>query len=415
MNIKQLFNSDKFYVLADQVVVSGVSFATNLLLAKALGLTNFGIFSMIALVQFFCLTISMGITTQVFQVVYPGLNTFQKQCYTSGLLLMQFAFMLVLLCIGFLLYFFLPPTFNGYKTVIPVATIAIALFLLQDAIRKILITQLLFKKAFVIDTVTNTLQLLLLLAAWYKQILTVENSWIIIGITFIPSIIIGLLGIEFSKFSLSSFQYAWQLQKDKMGWMLSSNLLQWCTGYFFVIAAGWWLGAAALGALRLAQYLFGLLNVALQAMENYTLPKFAGLKDKQAEYLATLKKQMLMLMLPLLAVLSLFSKQILILAGGKSYAAYNYVIYGLSLVYVLITIGYPVRIAIRSNHLNKQYFIGYILAAIFTIGSAYILLHNWQLYGVLAGLIFTQCITIGYWMVVLQHKKMLTWKSFIWF
>ncbi|MCU0323441.1 MAG: hypothetical protein MUE72_13570, partial [Chitinophagaceae bacterium] len=272
-----------------------------------------------------------------------------------------------------------------------------------------------FKKAFVIDVLTNVLQLLVLVIAWYKALLTVKTAWLIIGITFIPSIIIGLLSINFSRFSLSSLQYALQLQKDKMGWMLSSNLLQWCTGYFFVIAAGWWLGAAALGALRLAQYLFGLLNVALQAMENYTLPKFAGLKDKQAEYLATLKKQMLMLMLPLLAVLSIFSKQILILAGGESYAAYNYVIYGLSLVYILITIGYPVRIAIRSNHLNKQYFIGYILAAIFTISSAYFLLHNWQLYGVLAGLIFTQCITIGYWMVVLQHKKILTWKSFIWF
>jgi O-antigen/teichoic acid export membrane protein len=415
MNIKQLFNSDKFYVLADQVVVSGVSFVTNLLLAKALGLTNFGLFSMIGLVQFFCLTVSMGMTTQIFQVVYPGLNSQQKMNYTSGLLMLQFIFLFLLLFVGVIFYSFLPLSFSSYKTLIPVACISISLFLLQDAIRKILITQLFFKKAFVIDVLTNVLQLLVLVIAWYKALLTVKTAWLIIGITFIPSIIIGLLSINFSRFSLSSLQYALQLQKDKMGWMLSSNLLQWCTGYFFVIAAGWWLGAAALGALRLAQYLFGLLNVALQAMENYTLPKFAGLKDKQAEYLATLKKQMLMLMLPLLAVLSIFSKQILILAGGESYAAYNYVIYGLSLVYILITIGYPVRIAIRSNHLNKQYFIGYILAAIFTISSAYFLLHNWQLYGVLAGLIFTQCITIGYWMVVLQHKKILTWKSFIWF
>lgn len=415
MNIRQLLYSDKFYVLADQVVVSGASFATNLLLAKALGLTGFGIFSIIGLVQFFCLTISMGITTQIFQVIYPGLNSQQKMSYTSGLLMLQSIFLFLLLLVAVLFYIFLPSTFSNYKTVIPVASISIGLFLLQDAIRKILITQLLFKKAFVIDTVTNALQMLLLLAAWYKLILTVETAWIIIGITFMPSIVIGLFGIEFSKFSNSALQYAWQLQKDKMGWILSSNLLQWCTGYFFVIAAGWWLGAAALGALRLAQYLFGLLNVALQAMENYTLPKFAGLKDKHAEYLATLKKQMLLLMLPLLVLLSLFSKQILVAAGGESYASYNYVIYGLSIVYLLITIGYPVRIAIRSNHLNKQYFTGYILAAIFSFSSAYFLLHNWQLYGVLAGLIFTQCITIGYWMIVLQHKKILTWKSFIWF
>jgi O-antigen/teichoic acid export membrane protein len=415
MNIRQLLYSDKFYVLADQVVVSGASFATNLLLAKALGLTGFGIFSIIGLVQFFCLTLSMGITTQIFQVVYPGLDNHQKKSYTGGLLMIQSVFLFFLLFAGVLFYIFLPQVFSNYKRIIPIACISIGLFLLQDAVRKILITQLFFKKAFIIDVVTNALQLLFLLVAWYKQILTVETAWIIIGITFIPSVIIGLYGIVFSKFSFNSLKYAWQLQKDKMGWILSSNLLQWCTGYFFVIAAGWWLGAAALGALRLAQYLFGLLNVALQAMENYTLPKFAGLKDKQTEYLTSLKKQMLMLMLPLLALLSLFSKQILVAAGGKSYASYNYVIYGLSIVYLLITIGYPVRIAIRSNHLNKQYFTGYILAAIFSFGSAYFLLHNWELYGVLTGLIFIQCITIGYWMVVLQNKKILTWKSFIWF
>ena len=117
-------------------------------------------------------------------------------------------------------------------------------------------------------------------------------------------------------------------------------------------------------------------------------------------------------MLPMLCLLALFARQILYLAAGDAYQSYAYVMYGLALVYVLITIGVPLRIAIRSQYLNKQYFTGYILSLVFSVSAAPWLLKNWQLYGVLAGLLGTQIITLSYWYFILQQKKLFIWKSF---
>lgn len=414
MQLRKFIQSDKFFVLADQVVVSGTAFATNLLLARALGLQAFGIFSIVGLIQFFCLSISIGITTQVYQVVFPAIAANQQKIYTSGLFYIQCLLLLFLLVAGVIFYYCMPLNWHQYKPLVTTGCLATCLFLLQDFIRKVLLTKQLYKKTFLVDFITNFLQLIILFLAWQNGYLSMQNAWLIVGLTFIPSIAIGLLWIQLSKPSFASIKFAWTLQKNKTGWLLMSNMLQWCTGYFFVIAAGWWVGAAALGALRLAQYIFGLLNVLLQAIENYALPKAAALKENQSAFLMALLKKMMLLMLPILLLLSLFSKQIFLLAGGEAYASYNYVVYGLSAVYFIITIGYPVRIAIRSQHLNKQYFTGYILAMIFSLSSAYWLLKNWQLMGVLTGLFIIQCITIGYWLLVLQQRKILTWKSFTW-
>jgi len=112
-------------------------------------------------------------------------------------------------------------------------------------------------------------------------------------------------------------------------------------------------------------------------------------------------------------ILSLFARQILQLSGGASYLDYSYVIHGLSLVYVLILTGLPIRIALRVRLLNQNYFIGYLLASGFSMLTARWLIGNWHLLGVLTGLFITQLIVIIYWSAILTRKKVLSWKLFI--
>lgn len=414
--LKKFLISDKFFVLADQVVVSAAAFATNLLLAKALGLQQFGIFSLVGLIQFFCLSISMGITTQVYQVVYPTKSIEEQKKYTTNLFYILLVCLIGFLALGILFFATTQFYFYEYKATILVSIFSTLLFLLQDFIRKVLLTQLLFKKAFIIDVITNIAQLGILLILWIMNLLTLNIAIVIVGATFIPSIILGLFWIKPTKLVKRDLLQIWREQKTKTGWLLMSNLLQWGTGYFFVIAASWWVGAAALGALRLAQYIFGLLNVVLQAFENYVLPKAsASSSNNPSAYLKVIARKMLLFMLPILVTLAIFGKQILVLAGGKECEPFAYVMYGMSAIYLLITIGYPVRIGIRSQQLNQQYFKGYILSMIFSVTTVYWLLHNFQLIGVLAGLFIIQCITIGYWMMVLQKRQILSWKSYILF
>ena len=61
-------------MLTDQVLVSGASFATNILLARSLGLSEYGKFSAIILLQMFILSMQQASITGIFQVMFPGFD-----------------------------------------------------------------------------------------------------------------------------------------------------------------------------------------------------------------------------------------------------------------------------------------------------------------------------------------------------
>ncbi len=407
MILKIPYRSPKAIVLADQVVVSGTSFLSNMLLAHELGLQDFGIFSMVILVQLFVLSLQQASSSGIYQVLLGRFTGNKQIFYTNGLFYLQVIFFLMLLIAGSIASSFFHNNFF-----IP-AVIASVLFLFQDFLRKVLITNKKELQAFISDVITNGLQLSLFVVCIYTIKISLTITFWIMGLTFIPSLITGIFWLRPGAFKISAVKFAWNQHTKHSGWMLLSALLQWFAGNFFVVAAGWWLGLAALGALRLAQYIFGLLNVVLQAIENYALPRGASLQDNEMlfkNFLFNIFKKTALLFAPVLVLLSVFAAYLLKLAGGNSYTAYAYVMYGLSLVYVVIIMGLPVRVALRVQLLNKNYFIGYLLATIFSLITAKWLITQWQLAGVLTGLFFTQVIVVTYWMLILKRKKVLVWK-----
>lgn len=409
--------AEKYWVLADQIVVSGSAFLTNLMLAKAMGLPEYGKFSIIVMIQLFILSLSMASSSQVYQVSYPALPAADQQKLTPGMLGLQFVAAIFLLFGAFAAWSVCRiadfKSIHFSNATLIMAAVATVLFVLQDFLRRVFITRVQGSYAFLIDSLTNVIQIVALLAAWYFQVLGQLMAWSIIGLSFLPSVITGVILMKPGRISLTVIRFSWQLQVRKGGWLIGSSLLQWGSGYFFVIAAGWWLGAPALGALRLAQYIFGLLNLLLQAIENYVLPKVAAIKGDLSAYWWKLMLKSLLIIVPILCLLSLFAKDIFSIIGGKDYEQYTFVVYGLSLVYLLITIGYPIRIAIRSLELNRDYFIGYILSVSTGLLLAPWLIKTWALQGVLAGIFLTQLIMICYWSFILQRKYAILWKSYI--
>lgn len=394
-------------ILLDQVVVSGTSFVTNMLMARQLGLKAYGLFSFVFLVQLFLLSLQQAISTGVYQVLLNRLSFRKKVFYTSGLFYLQILFLLLVSVLGFVLYLW-----DTADYILP-AIISVILFLFQDFLRKVLITNERADKALLTDVITNVLQILLIAISVFYNRLSLTNCFWITGLTFIPSIITGIYYLRPGSFRISSLQYAFHQHKHHSGWMLLSALLQWFAGNYFVMAAGWWLGFAALGALRLAQFIFGLLNVLLQAIENYALPKGVVLQHQPellVKFLLSIFKKVSVLFLPILLLMSVFAEQILSMAGGKNYISYGYVMYGLSIVYLLIVVCLPVRIAIRIQLLNKHYFIGYVLATVFSISTAKILITTLGIAGVLTGLFLTQMILIIYWLCILKQKNVQLWK-----
>ena len=116
---------------------------------------------------------------------------------------------------------------------------------------------------------------------------------------------------------------------------------------------------------------------------------------------------------PLLLLIFVGADNILMLAGGSEYAGYAYVLQGLSVLYVFVGIGQPVRCMIRSLELHPAFFRGYLMTLGFALCFSQPLIRQFGLPGVLAGLIISQIILIIYWGIILHTNNKISWKSFI--
>jgi O-antigen/teichoic acid export membrane protein len=414
MRLRLLQQSPKTWVLADQAVVSGSSFVTNILIARALGITDYGKFSVILLVQLFMLSIQQAVSTGVLQVMVLRFDQQERHFYIKGVFYAQCLFLLLLSLVGVSLYLIAPALTKGYPGLFVPALIGTIFLLAQDFLRKTLLTLGQEYRAFFIDTLTNAIQLALLGGLMITGGLSLAKASWIIGLTFLPSVALGIAWVKPGRISLPAVRNAFHVHKGQGGWMLLSALLQWFAGNLFVVAAGWWLGLAALGALRLAQYTFGMLNVVLQAIENYTLPKASRIHDTPTHfnrYLQQVLKKSVILIGPLLLLVVLFAKPLLAFSGGAAYVRYAYVMYGLAATYLLILAGIPVRIALRTKQLNRSYFTGYLLATLFSLLTAKWLILQWGLSGVLTGLFSTQLILLVFWLRTLKTKNVIAWRS----
>ncbi len=394
--------------MTDQAIVSAAAFLTNIILARTLGITLYGRFSVIILIQLFLLSLQQAASSGIFQVMYAGMKKNDAHAYASSLLYMQGILYSVVGIASLFMFGIFRHLVSEYELLNLPGLLGTVLFLFQDLLRKMLITMKREMAALFIDCITNLLQIAIILFFALKGQMTLPLACWIIALTFIPSVIAGIIWLRPCSFESVSFRTVYHIHKKQSSWMLMSALLQWLAGNLFVMASGVWLGAAALGALRLAQYVFGLLNVFIQAVENYAIPHAAGLQsspDMLYGFLKNVLKKSLLLVGPILILLGVFSDRFMRLSGGSSYGGYGYILKGLSIVYLLVLAGIPVRILLRIKLQNQSYFLGYCLASLFSVVTARFLISHWQLAGVLTGLFFTQFIVLLYWIIALNKKK----------
>ena len=406
--------SEKHWVFADQAIVSGTTFVTQFLIARQLGITDYGYFSVMILGQLFLLSLQQSAISGVFQVMFHQTKEINQQKYVNGILSIQY-FFLILVVFGSMLYYHFAKN-TGLSEYALVVGLNIILFLLQDFYRRYFITIGASAKAFLIDVINNIGQLLFLMIFAFKNILTLENTLWICAMSFAPAILISLLWAKPKMYNWKQIRYTFFLHYGQARWMLLSALMQWLSGNFFIVAAGWWLGAAALGALRIGQYLFGFINVFMQAVESYALPKVSETTSDTADTFLYLKELMLKLFktaIPIIILIVIFAKPLLQFLKIETTPEYFYVIIGLAITQMVIVFGYPVRIALRVLKHNKNYFIGYVMATAFSLLTAYVIIHQWQVRGVVAGIFCSQIILVSYWLWVLKKNHFATWKSFI--
>jgi O-antigen/teichoic acid export membrane protein len=287
-------------------------------------------------------------------------------------------------------------------------------FLFHDFFRRLFLATEKPKVAFVIDTLSGSLQLAWFMYAINTTGLTLHQSLLIIAATYIPSIAVGVISSFKAIPSVKDILFYTKKHVDSGRWLLLSSFFQWWSGNFLVALSGLFLGIKALGALRLAQTLFGVLNAFLQMVENYVLPIASKIYEKSAgslkHYLQHTTALSLVIVAPFTLMAMLFPHEIITRMGGMEYADYSFAIQGMALLYVVIFLGYPVRIAVRVFMLNRHFFIAYAASFAFSFLTAKAIIIQWNLTGVIVALILNQLLMLAYWQYILAKKQFVLWR-----
>jgi O-antigen/teichoic acid export membrane protein len=394
------------------MMVSGVSFISTILVARQLSVQQFGLFAAVILAQLLILAVQNALIMGPYQVLQAEYKS--RDPYLDSLFILQIGFAGVIVLAGLLIFYV---HFSWIQSLWPARwwiLLATGGFLMQDFLRRVLLAGENAKKAFGIDAVTNLLQVAVLLYLIAVHRLDFVNCWMAIGLTFIPSILLGYCFLPIRVVNRSYILITIRQHFIHGKWLLLTALLQWWAGNVFIVAAGLLLGVVAFGALRLAQNIFGTLNVLLQAFENYVLPRSARVykysRGRLKIYLKRVSVRSALFFVPVLVLIVVFARPIFLLAGGQRYLPYYNILRWLSVLYLFIFLGYPIRIAIRVLLLNRMFFTGYLLSAGFGCVVARQFIGWWGVNGVITGLVFSQLLMISYWLLSLQKKKLLLWK-----
>ncbi len=406
-------NQNRNLLFLDQVVHSGMSFMLTILASRMLDIHHFGIFASLIIVLYLLLSTSQAIIVQPMQIMISKVA--DHNGYKKFLLLTLIGMVTLLSACVIFTYFLDLEILSLYQDSLLGYTFFIMAFLFHDFFRKFFLATDQISNAFVIDVISVLGQCIGLVYLISGEGITLNKLFLFLSISYLPSILLGLVKYSLDlRGKISSTFLGYHIAEGR--WLLSTAIIQWFANNLFVISSGLFISVAALGALRLAQTVFGVFNIILQTVENYLIPYVNRIKQKSIGqciiYLQSLCKKSVLVFALLSLPLILFSKSIMQIIGGSEYLPYHGVLIGLSILYLIIFAGYPVRISMRILELNKVLFKGYLLAFLVGLVSFQILLKNYALNGAIAGLILNQLIMIAVWQLALNKKQFYLWKSY---
>ncbi len=404
----------KWMVFADQGLVSGVNFLMTLLLARFLGLENFGLFALGWMLVLFFSSVQMAFIISPLYTLFPKHKN--KKQYLASVHTIQliyssisgiFAFGVVKVAM------FLQPDWMvpGISFSLP---LVVMFFGWQDFYRRLNIALELPKQTLKSDLISYGLQPLLLLGLVYLNQLSIHRMFVGLMFLFVGAIIWGIKKHElnFNYRTLTTILFEnWQFSK----YLVGTSLLQWVSGNFFILAAGSILSPVAIGVIRIAQNVVGILNVLFAALENIVPLKGAQLLSQSGVNTAIHYFKMILIYgggvtAAILATIALGREYIIEWFYGIQYLEYSNIFLGFTFIYVLVFVNTILGFVIRTFEMNRIFLISYITTSVFSVFAAKPIINQFGVYGVVLGIVGTQIINITVYIISLNSNSIALWK-----
>ena len=389
------------WALADQALVSGVNFLTGLLLARYLGLEEFGRFTLAWIAVEFMNSLQHSMITAPMMSIGPKQPEQENSAYLGAVIVQQVCFALL----TFLLLFFGAsmmsvdlPEWHLEGLALPLACAALATQL-QVFLRRYFFTRTRGIMSFVNDLIRYLGQLAVLV--WLFQVADMDTAKVlwVIATTSAAATFTVLYFVEHLKWNWPIFRATVRRHWHFSKWLAPAEVLRWATGKVFFVATGALLGTAAVGALRAAQNLVGISHILQQGLDNIT-PVQAAARFRQGgskALIAYIKRFALFggLTMGIIVVVAVAAPEFwLRLVYGDEYSGWGYLVQWWAAIYIIRFLSSPLVIGLRAVEHTRAIFLANTWAGVLCVASAYPLIDLFGLSGVMLGLIIAPIIRI---------------------
>ncbi len=393
-------NLKKGLVFFDQAMVSGSNFILGILLVRFIGIESYGVFALLWMGVLFALGINQAFITKPLMSIAPKLEDEKQEEYFQHLHIIQILVSVLFFILGMFVFIFSNLFWEDYITVlIPLTSGIIFCQILHDFYRKTNFVKNKIMLVVLLDAIFYIGQLVGIMSLIFLNRIGLEEILMVILVVNIISISIGgmVLGIQRSEIKnhLEILYRHFHFSK----WLLGTSILQWLSGNYFIIVGASILGTSAVGAVRLVQNIMGLCHVLFLAMENIVPIEAARQfhlegEDALTKYLVQISWKLGFGFCIILLGLTFFSPQILFLLYGAEAVEHTYIVFAYAFLYVLVFLGHPFRFFMRTIEQTRPIFMAYILSTVFSLCFANVLLQEFEMRGLLFGLIATQAIAL---------------------
>ncbi len=345
------------WALADQAIVSGTNFATTVMIARFLGIEEFGRFVLAWLAVFFAQNLQIALIIDPMMTIGAKQAPAERPAYSGAVLIQQVLLAVVSSVAAFLFLkasgrFF--PDWNLAPIALPVALLVLAAQA-ADFLRRYFFTFSRPHLSFLVDCVRYGGQLLMLavLFVFAADNATTGNAVYAMATAALLGALVGapwVRGLSFVRGTVISVtQRHWRFAR----WLAPSVLSIWARENLIYTVVGAKLGLADVGILRAAQQLVTMVNVPLHGFANvvpmragaaYAKQGYAGLVD----FIEFFVLRYMAVIFAVLAIIALAGEPLLVFVYGQEYAGNGYLVSAFSLVMAIVLVRTIVAIMMRA-------------------------------------------------------------------
>jgi O-antigen/teichoic acid export membrane protein len=406
--------SHELWALGDQAIVSGSNFVTGIVVGRSFGLHDFSLFTLIWMFVLFVQSLGSALVIAPMLSIGPKHTNEQRSAYFGAVFLHQTSFVVVSTVIVAAILRLPPrllPDARLSEFTLPLV-FCLVTQLLQDFLRRYLFLLGKVAPAIVLDAVSyvGRFGAIALLPSFSAMSMT-GALWAI-GVTSGAAVLLGLAFVERPTWDRRVIGETTRRHWKFASWLAGSAVMQWTSWNLYVIAAPYYLGAPAVGVLRAGQNILGPANVWLQGLEN-VVPSRAS-KLLHAEGLNSMKRYLVnveiwcaLVTLPLVVAVNVRPEWLLSSLYGSSFAQGEGALRVYSVVTLLMFVGLPLKVALRSFEHTRPIFVAYVLMTLFAVVTAVPFIKLGGLNGALVGILSVHAVYQGMLAVAVYRRGVL--------